>query len=110
MRASVCVQADCCDTTESVTNQLEKHRRDVPSALLRRGWRREGGAVGSSIGRHAGGSSRELARGGTSAQPVATQQQELWRELGRLQSASSPSHAEMNVPEQGPIGWEALAT
>lgn len=40
--ARVCIQAavwaDCCDTTESVTNQLEKHRWDVPSVFLWQGW------------------------------------------------------------------------
>lgn len=41
-RARVCIQAavwaDCCDTTESVTNQLEKHRWDVPNVFLWQGW------------------------------------------------------------------------
>lgn len=35
---SGCRLADCCDTTESVTNQLEKHQWDVPNVFLGQGW------------------------------------------------------------------------
>lgn len=48
MRACVRAQADCCDTTESVTNQLEKHRWDVPNVFLRQGWREAQSAVPSA--------------------------------------------------------------
>ncbi len=42
---SGCRLADCCDTTESVTNQLEKHQRDVPNVFLWQGWTRAHWAV-----------------------------------------------------------------
>lgn len=48
---SRCCLAGCCDTTESVINQLEKHQWDVPNVFLWEGW---AGALGCSISRKTG--------------------------------------------------------
>lgn len=72
---SVCSKyclADCCDTTESVTNQLEKHQWDVPNLLL---WQGRTGALECSISWKTG------RRVGWVRSCFSPQQQELWQEL-----------------------------
>lgn len=44
---SRCRLADCCDSSDSVTNQIEEHWRDVPTLFLQRGWTGEQWALPS---------------------------------------------------------------